>query len=53
VVNKYLLAGKHKVAYEFNGLPSGIYFARIKFNNNETNMAQDKLMKTMKLLLIK
>lgn len=53
VIDEFLLAGSHKVTSDFKGLASGVYLARIKFENEDSNKATDKLTKSLKLILLK
>jgi hypothetical protein len=53
ILDGQMSAGIHKIIYNFNKLSSGIYFYQIKFSNEDGNLIEDKLGKTMKLILIK
>jgi hypothetical protein len=48
-----LLAGKHSITHNLVGLSSGVYFYQIKFSNEDGNLVEDKLGKTMKFILMK
>jgi hypothetical protein len=53
IIDGNLLAGKHFVTHDFAGLSSGVYFYQIKFSNDDGNLVEDKLGKTMKFILMK
>ncbi|HCY74914.1 MAG TPA: hypothetical protein DHV28_03260 [Ignavibacteriales bacterium] len=53
VIDGNLLAGKHIITHNFIGLASGVYFYQIKFSNEDGNLVEDKLGKTMKFILMK
>jgi hypothetical protein len=53
VVDGNLLAGKHSITHNLVGLSSGVYFYQIKFSNEDGNLVEDKLAKTMKFILMK
>jgi hypothetical protein len=46
-------AGSYIAEFSGEGLPSGVYFYRITFNNLTSKLVYDNLKKTRKLLLIK
>lgn len=53
VADEFMLAGKHRLTYNFNSLASGVYVAQIKFVNLDSNKATDLLTKSLKLVLLK
>ncbi len=53
LVNEEKDAGRYEAEFSGEGLPSGVYFCKISFENSFSKLVNDNLTKTNKLILIK
>ncbi len=53
LVDEYKVAGNYEAVFNAESLPSGVYFYKISFDNEDNKLASDKLYKVKKMILLK